>query len=107
MAEIRINEQLKGKNNAIADEKTFPHLFTKYEGYYGENENEYYLSRKFWWEWDEDYNLIIESVLDTEELQAEIIKVLNKQKEFAEIIIAKEQKKLASIMQFKGVKNEK
>ena len=46
------------------------------------------------------------SVVDAEELRIEILKVLNKQKEFAEIIIDKEQKKLAAINNIlKGVQN--
>lgn len=89
---IIINPQLEGKNYVMADHKTFPHLFR-----WVDELNEYEQISKFWWSFDDNYNLVVETILDAEELRIEILKVLNKQKEFAEIIIDKEQKKLASI----------
>lgn len=102
MAEIRINEHLKGKNHIVADEKTFPHLFAKYEGYYGENASKYYLQTDFWWCWDENHNLIIESILDSEKLQAKIKELLSTQKAYCENAIEKLQLKLNAINQLKG-----
>ena len=98
---IIINPQLEGKNYVMADNKTFPHLFR-----WVDELNEYEQISKFWWEFDENYNLVVETMLDAEELRIEMLKVLNKQKEFAEIIIDKEQKKLAAINNIlKGVQN--
>lgn len=94
---IIINPQIKDKKLVYQNHINFPHLFTKYEGEYGDDADEYYLSSEFWWDFDEDYNLVIETILDGEQLRAEILRVLNKQREFAKIIIEKEQKKLATI----------
>lgn len=103
---IIINPQIKDKKQAYQNHINFPHLFAKYEGEYGGDADEYYLSSKFWWDFDKDYNLVVETILDGEQLQNEVLRVLNKQKEFAEIIIEKEQKKLASINEIlKGVQN--
>ena len=89
---IIINPQLEGKKNIIANHKTFPHLYI-----WNDELKEYENISKFWWDFDEDYNLVIETMLDGEQLRAEILRVLNKQREFAKIIIKTEQKKLASI----------
>lgn len=89
---IIINPQLECKKNIIANHKTFPHLYI-----WNDELKEYENISKFWWDFDEDYNLVIETMLDGEQLIAEILRVLNKQREFVKIIIKTEQKKLASI----------
>lgn len=103
---IKINEQLKGKKNASINYKNFPHLFEKFcDDYICEEEN-YYQCGKFWYDFDNEYNLIVETVLSQDETKAEILKVLNKHKEFCNIIISKEKQKLASINEMlKGVEN--
>lgn len=87
---IKINPQIKDKKIVYQNHINFPHLFAL-------DEDEYYLSRNFWCDFDKDYNLIIETILDGEQLKAEILKVLNRKKEFAKTIIEQEQKELASI----------
>lgn len=89
---IIINPQLEGKKNIIANHKTFPHLYI-----WNDELKEYENISKFWWNFDKDYNLVVETMLDGEQLRAEILRVLNKQREFVKIIIKTEQKKLASI----------
>jgi len=98
---IIINPQLKDKKYVIADHKIFSHLFR-----WNEELRECEQISNFWWEFDNEYNLIIETLLDGEQLKNKVLEILNKQKTFAEIIISKEQQKLASINKMlKGVKN--
>lgn len=88
---IKINENLK--NHSLVDYKTFPHLFA-----YDMEQDEYYQISEFWWEFDEDYNLIIETTISSKEkLQQKILETLEKQKRFGNIIIDREQQKISAI----------
>lgn len=97
---IIINAQIGDKRDIIADHRTFPHLFI-----WNDELKEYEKTSNFYWEFDNDFNLIVETLLDWEQLRTELLKVLNKQKEFAEEIIKREQQKLVAINKVLGVSN--
>ena len=61
---IKINPQLQNKNKIELNEANFPNLFV---------ENK--LSKNFWYTYDKENNLIIETILNKEEIIKEINKI--------------------------------
>lgn len=73
---IIINKDLK--NGITLNEKNFPHLFDKDERGY------YYQVRDFYWNYDADYNLVIETTIsDAQKLQEKIENILKNRKKLA------------------------
>lgn len=96
---IKINENLK--ENPIISKETLPMLFEpeiqKLEDG-SEYISGYYQRRDFYWDIDEDFNLIVETTLPiNEELHANIKKILEKQKDLALIALEQWNKKLFAI----------
>lgn len=93
---IKINE---GKQTGIVlNHKNFPHLFS-----YDKIDCIYYQYTDFWWEFDQNYNFIVETTINnTEELRKKIIETLKKQKNFTKQIIEQSNKKLNKINEMLG-----
>lgn len=93
---IKINEDKK--NGCELNHKTFPHLFS-----YDEITNEYYQTSDFWGDFDENFDLVVETTIgDIEKLKEKIEKTLEKQKKITQEIIEKSNKKLNKINEMLG-----
>lgn len=71
---IKINE---GKKNGFElNHKNFPHLFS-----YDETTNEYYQTSDFWWDFDENFDLVVETtIVNIEKLKEKVEKNTRKTK---------------------------
>lgn len=93
---IYINE---GKQDGFElNHKNFPHLFS-----YDETTNEYYQTSDFWWDFDENFDLVVETTIENiEKLKEKVEKTLEKQKKLTQEIIEKSNKKLNKINEMLG-----
>ena len=85
------------KNGDMINEKTLPHLFNK-----DENGN-FYQSCDFYWDYDNEYNLIIETTIkDKDNLQNKIEETLKNRKKLATQGIKELTKEIQSINEMLG-----